>query len=326
MTKDKAMSQSKAIRSGISVVMKNPSAWLAEVIWHWAYDCTMLVLVVYSIYQFLDSLVVSDADVFALGTGFPPFVSSAMVHIFHGTGPKMVMLAAVVAIGMAIFWLCAATLGRAATLTALLPARVVTLGPIFRLNLFRVLLSVLAGFAVLGAALLAHSVSQQPDGMVPSTSPDRFQLVFLPLWIMMMMAWSSVSWYLVLAPLLAALRGTDALSSLLDAHQLVRGRGRQFAWVGFGFWVMRLVAGVAAFVVFFSIVLGTLQLAPIAFVVAVIFWAAAYSLVLQFLNLARLAAILRIMEWDGEITSQTSGHSAQQSWVATVPAAEPQRS
>lgn len=289
------MSKSHAVREGFAAIFRDPLVYLAELAWRWTYTIAAGLVVTYGLLLFLNSLPVSDRDLFGLSGIVPGLYGAALANIFKGSGPKMVRLAMMLSLSLGLLWFLAASLGRSATLTALLrkPAR---LRPIFRLHAMRLIIGSAAWIAYVGAFAVAASAARFENG--PGYHPGKFYLVFLLLSLVISSAWSSASWYLSLGPILSVRNSTGTLDSLYDAAALVRRQPRQFSWVGIFYGVLRAVIW---FVAFFSllIALASVAAAPPGVTTAVlILFLAAYSAVSSFLYLARMGSYLRILEWD----------------------------
>lgn len=291
------MSRSKAVRSGFSALFREPLVYAAELAWRWTYGIAATLLTLYGVLLFLSTLPVSDRDLFGLSGLVPGLYAEALASIFKGSGPKMLRLALMLALGLGTLWFVAASFGRAATLSSLTgkPAPVRT---ILRLHFLRLLVGLAAWIAYAGAFAVAASASRFENGQ--GYHVGQFYLMFLMGSLFISFAWNSASWYLALGPLFAIRNGTGTLDSLYDAAVLVRRHPRQFSWVGIVYGLMRTVAWFAAFFMFFTAISVAAQ-APEGTVTAVlILFFAVYSALTSLLYLARMSSYLRILDWDEE--------------------------
>jgi hypothetical protein len=291
------MSRSHAVREGFAAIFRDPLVYLAELAWRWTYTIAAALVVTYGVLLFLNSLPVSDRDLFGLSGIVPGLAGTALANIFKGSGPKMVRLAIMLSLSLGLMWFFAASLGRSATLTALLRKPAV-LRPIFRLHFLRLAVGSAAWIAYMGAIAVAASAARFENGQ--DYDPGKFYLVFLVFSLVISSAWSSASWYLSLGPMFSVRNSTGTLDSLYDAAALVRRQPRQFSWVGIFYGVLRAIIWLVAF---FSLLtaLAAVAAAPPGVTIAVlILFAAAYSAISNFLYLARMGSYLRIMEWDRE--------------------------
>src|SRR5437588_8118452 len=113
------MSRSHAIRSSVDTLLRQPLVIIAELAWQWALATAMLVLGTYSLLLFLHSTPVTNGDVFGLSGIVPSLFWQTIVHIFSGSGPKLLRIGVVLAGAFSFLWWLAASAGRAATLQAL---------------------------------------------------------------------------------------------------------------------------------------------------------------------------------------------------------------
>src|SRR5712692_3290797 len=70
--------------------------------------------------EYMGSLPVKPLDRLLLGTEQPVLVSRALQRIFHGSAFRFTEAGILLLVGLAIAWIALASLGRAATLSALL--------------------------------------------------------------------------------------------------------------------------------------------------------------------------------------------------------------
>ncbi len=313
------MSRSRAIRSGVSAVFKQPLIIVAELAWSWAFSLAVLLLGVYALLLFLHSLPVSGGDIFGLSGIVPSLFGQTLAHIFHGSGPTMARIVIVLAVGFAALWWMAASLGRAATLPALIARTdgegVVTSEPISKpalrlrtivgLHALRVVLGFAGALAYFGAVLLALSVSRVgAEVQVGEMQGDiaNFYLMLIPIALVIGLIWSTVSWYLRLAPVVAVSNDSDVVRSILDSAWLSRKFAAQFAWVGFVCGILRLMLYGAAFFVLLGSI-GLLAQLPGGIVVGTLaLLVLMYSFCSSLINMVKIAAYARIVgsEWEAE--------------------------
>src|SRR5205823_48640 len=92
---------------------------MAELAWRWALATSMLVLGTYSLLLFLHSTPVTNGDMFGLSGIVPSLFWQTIVHIFRGSGQKLLRIGVVLVAAFSILWWLAASMGRVATLQAL---------------------------------------------------------------------------------------------------------------------------------------------------------------------------------------------------------------
>src|SRR5271155_4597963 len=105
---------------GFRTMLSRPSFGLAEVAWRWSFGAAASLLLAFSFFEYLDTLPVSKSDLFLLRTSQPVLISRAVLHIFRGSAFRVLNATIVLALTLAAAWIVVASLGRAATLKALL--------------------------------------------------------------------------------------------------------------------------------------------------------------------------------------------------------------
>jgi hypothetical protein len=281
-----------------------PSFGLAEIAWRWSFGAAASLLLAFSFFEYLDTLPVSRGDLLLLRTTQPILISRAVSHIFRGTGFRAVVAAVVLVLTLGIAWVAIASLGRAATLKALVahfcPDNISTLGhqrksmrlrSLFTLNFFRLGATLAAAVGCLAAVLLGGAASRPTD-----PAPGTALLIFLTLAMLVWLAWSTLNWLLSLATIFVVADGQDSFGAIAAAVDLCRTRaGSVFAagtWFG--------LAHITAFVVATSLVAFPFAFAavlPAGVVLAGVLLATLlYSAIADFLYVGRLAAYVAIVE------------------------------
>src|SRR5271167_2380631 len=105
---------------GFRAVFRRPSFGLAEIAWRWSFGAAASLLLVFSFFEYLDTLPVSKADLLLLRTTQPILISRAVLHIFRGSGFRVVETAVVLVLTLGVAWVVVASLARAAIMKALL--------------------------------------------------------------------------------------------------------------------------------------------------------------------------------------------------------------
>ena len=292
------MTRSELVRTGFRLVRHRPAVMLAEIMWRWSFGVAAGALVTVAVLRFLASLTVTDGELFALRSGIPQLMADAILHIFQGSGERLLRLTLIVTPAVSALWILAASAGRAATLRALVqdaPAsftRRHDLRSLLAVNFFRVCVVLLALLAMVGSAILAGfaaNTTEEPSILL-------FNVVFLGLLFLVSLSWSTLNWYFSLAPIFVVRDNRHALGAVADAVHLVRRRGWDFTVVGTLYGLLKLFAmGVAT----------VLSLLPLAFIAK---WpwqittallgivTLAYFAVSDVLYIARLASYLTIAE------------------------------
>jgi hypothetical protein len=312
---------------GFRASFRRPSLTLAEIAWRWTVGAVGWALVFFWLIEFLDTLPVTKGDAALLSTRQPLLVGRAIEHILRGSLDRAVLAALFALIALSLLWIVMASVGRAATVHALLdyfrrdPAsRVSTATPdsierrplrsLVGLNFLRAALTLAAILAIVGASILASFVSSKAK-----PHPGLVFILFLALAGLISIAWPVLNWFLSLGSIFAVRDGRDTLDALSAAVTFFRERsGRVFA-VGTWTELAHLVAfSVAATAV--SVPLAFLQIAPWRLVIAGIFLITLlYFAVVDWLYMARLAGYVCIAEMPDALASS-----------APMPAPPPQTS
>src|ERR1700722_5067208 len=302
---------------GFRAASRRTSLTLAEIIWRWMVGATAVALFFFGLFEYLDTLPVTNGELLFLRTRHPYLVGEAIAHILRGSLNRAAMASLLAALMLAILWMVAGSVGRIATVRGLLEyfrrdvpgnlldgditsdgkrdlaSNVSTLSfvALLRLNFLRVVvaLAALVGFA--GASILSGFAS--PDA---NPRPGLAFSLFLPLAGLICYVWWALNWLLSLAGMFAVRNVEDAIAAIGSAVALTRERtGAVFAvstWTG----LAHLVALVGASTIV-SIPLGFVGLIPWRLVVAaMILVTLAYFALADWLYMARLAGYVCIAE------------------------------
>jgi hypothetical protein len=296
------MATSSASRAGFRAIRRQPAVLLAEIAWRWSWGVAALAVLAVSVRAYLQSITVTNADLMELKSRMPTLVADAIARMLAGSGATLARLAAVVVPAVAILWILAASLGRGATLQALFPqspkARLRTLLGVHFLRAAAALAGVIC---YMGAAMLASWAAGPPDDTNPQAIASNlvlFVFVFLVIVLLVVTAWSTVNWFLSLAPVFVVRDGRDTFGSLAEAEGLFRRHKREFTGVGFLFGLIKF---------FFIGAVTVLSLAALALLGQVPGWVVTAIIVVltllylaaaDFLYIARLAAYIDIAERD----------------------------
>ena len=289
-------------------MLERPSVGLAEIAWRWSFGAACATLLLLACVEYLNTLPVSPSDSLLLRTGQPRLISHAMARIFSGSGWRAMETSIALAVAFSIGWLGVASLGRGATLEALvahfherqgsrsaagdrekptLPNWRSLLG----LNFLRVagtLAAVVGGFA---AFLIGGAVAPLKNSV-----PAAAFLISLSVLALVWWAWSVLNWFLSVAAVFVVVEARDTFAAIAAAVDLVRHRFASVLAPGVWF----ALAHVTAFVTATSIValpLGLAEFVPRAAVlggvglVTLLYFAA-----VDFLYIGRLAAYVGIVE------------------------------
>jgi len=289
---------------GFRAIFRRPLFGLAEIAWRWSFGGAASLLLVFTFFEYLDTLPVSKSDLFLLRTRQPALISRAVLHIFRGSSFRVVETAIVLVLALGFAWVVTVSLGRAATLNALLAyfreSDVSTsdhkekswrLRSLFGLNLLRFATTLAAAVGCVAAILLGAAVSRPTD-----PAPGSALLIILTVTVLVWLAWSTLNWFLSLAAIFVVADGHDTFDAIAAAVELCQTRPGSVAAAGTWFGL----AHVTAFVIASSVVafpLGFAAVLPTGVVLGgVLLITMLYFAVTDFLYVSRLAAYVAIAE------------------------------
>jgi hypothetical protein len=280
------------------------------------FGATAVALFFFGLFEYLDTLPVTNGELLFLRTRQPFLVGQAIAHILRGSLNRAVFSLLLAALLLSILWIVAATLGRTATVRALLayfrdmaarlsldgsrdfgerdvassisPTNFVGLG---RLNFLRIALGIALVLGLFAADIIAGFVSTPKD-----PQPGLAFILFLPIAaVVFLVAWA-LNWLLSLSAVFAVRDGDSAIGSISSAVTLCRERpGAVFAvstWTG----LAHLIAFVGATTVI-SMAMGFAPVLPWRLVLLVILiLTVAYFAMADWLYMARLAGYVCILE------------------------------
>ena len=303
---------------GFRAAFRRPSLTMAEIAWRWTAGATTAAVMLFGVFEYLNTLPVTNGELLFLRTRHPYLVGEAIAHIFRGSLNRAV-LAGLLAVSMlAVLWIVAASVGRIATVRGLLDyfrrnvdgdlstsrvpndgerdlasnvSRSAPLAASLRLNFLRAGVAFAAVVGLVGAAILAGFAS--PD---TNPQPGLAFFLFLPLAALICWVWWALNWLLSLAGVFAVRDDEDAIGAISAAVDLCRERtGPVFAvstWTG----LAHLVAFVGASTVA-SAPLGLARVVPWRLVLlGVVLVTLAYFALADWLYMARLAGYVCVAE------------------------------
>jgi hypothetical protein len=300
---------------GFRAALRRPLFTFAEISWRWTIGATSWALVLYGFFEYLNTLPVSKRDAALLASRQPALVGRAIAHIFRGSMNRAVLAALCAALALSLFWMVAASIGRAATVRGLLDYFSEKFGSelpnsgfendaiaevndkkgyfpsLIGINFLRVVLVMAALLALLGAAILAGFASSKTN-----PQPGLVFVLFLPVAALICSIWSMLTWLLSLAGVFAIRDGQDAMGALFAAIDFCQDRtGSVFAvsaWTGMAHFVAFSIATAAV-----SLPLGLARVvSPRLVIVCVILVTLVYFAVVDWLYIARLAGYVCILE------------------------------
>jgi hypothetical protein len=298
------MSLSSPTLDGFRAAFRRPAITLAEVVWRWTVGAVASALFLFGLVEYLGTLSVNNVDAALLRTRQPLLVANAIRHILRGRLDRAVFTALAGALAVSVLWIIAGSIGRAATIRALLgsfrektvrnasaeiPNSSASFRSLIGLNFLRVAAALAAILAFLGAAILATFASSDAN-----PQPGLVFVIFMPLAAFICIVWQGLNWLLSLASIFALRDGADALAALSAAVTFLRERTGPVAAVSTWTGLAHLVAfSVAASSI--SVPLAFVQIAPARLIIAIaVLITLAYFAVVDWLYIARLAGYVCI--------------------------------
>ncbi len=290
------MPRPSPIAAGFRAAFRRPAVFVGEIAWRWAFGTAVWGLLILVFFAYLQSLTISDADWLLLRTKTPPLMAEAVRHILSGSGPRLLRAAAILVPALAAMWTVAASLGRWASLRALVKDPRGRFRTVLGLHFLRAAGGLAAWIGYLGALLVAGFAASRDL----EDRPGLFLLVFFAVAAVVGFCHGRIRWYLFLANILAVRDGHDAFSAVAAAFDIYRRRRSRF---------LALAAGMGAIRIALLIGVTLVSLVPIGlmagmdwrllFLLLVLF-TLAYFLLADFLFVARLGAYIEILRDDPE--------------------------
>jgi hypothetical protein len=282
---------------GFRTIFRRPAIPFAEIAWRWTFATAAWLLGTFFMLEYAGSLPVDALDRLLLGTQQPVLVSRAIQRIFHGSALRFTEAGIMLLAGLGIAWIVLASLGRAATLAALLEefgiasvAHRRTIRSLFALNFLRVAVFLAAKLAGIGAILLASWFWASTHVSVADASRVWFASVFL-VW----MIWTVLNWLLSTAAVFVATEQKGSLSAIASCLSFcMEHTGRVLAagvWFGlphFGAFIAAVMAGLTVLST-----VGAWRMGPALALEFLII--GGYCAVADFLYIGRLAAYVAIV-------------------------------
>lgn len=114
------MSRRSPTIEGFRAAFRQPSLSLAEIVWRWSVGATAAGLLLFGLFEYLNTLPVTNGELLFLRTRHPYLVAEAIAHILRGSLDRAVMALLLAGLLLIVLWMFAASLGRIATVRALL--------------------------------------------------------------------------------------------------------------------------------------------------------------------------------------------------------------
>ena len=292
-----------ATAEGFRLIFRRPAIPMAEIAWRWSFAAAFWFLAIMFVVEYSDSLSVNTVDRLLLGTRQPALILRALHRIFHGSALRFTTGGILVSISITIAWIILSSLGRAATLNAVMEQLGITSAPgrrrdtvssLLALNWLRAAAALAAIIAGCGTALVASGVWASTH--LSASGAARFWVALL---FLVWSAWGILNWVFSTSTLFVARDRLSAFGAVSASVGWYRDRLGSFIGAGTWFGLIHggafLTAWSAAFTVLsMAGILGRGPTLLLEFLIV-----AVYCAVADFLYIGRLTAYLSIIR-DGE--------------------------
>jgi hypothetical protein len=295
------MSKPSPTLEGFKAIFRWPSFGLAEIAWRWSLGFAGFALVSLFLFQYLDTLPVSDEDLWLLRSEQPAFIGRAIEDIFHGSAYRFWDSFLILTLSFALAWVVVGALGRAATLKAMLKylkqqndgfpleAKSWHLRSLLGIQGLRVAATLAALLGVVGALIAGRAVTSDQN-----PAPGSAVLIFLTVCIFVALAWVVLNWFLSVSSIFVVTDGCDMLGAIGSSAALCRDSLGSVLACSFWFGLAHFTAlFVASSLVAFPLALITILPGSVV-LGGVILIAMLYFAVADFLYIGRLAAYMWI--------------------------------
>jgi hypothetical protein len=289
---------------GFRTAFLRPQFALGEIVWRWSFGVALLATIAFCAWQYLDSLTVTNAEMFLLGTSQPALIGRALERIFHGSAPRLIAAMLVFTVCLAIAWILLSALSRRAIVSVVadyLRVRVgdpFTTAPVRASNISLMGLSALRVAVALAAIVgcVAAWIAAAKIGAQPSASPGSAFTVFTAIIVMVAAAWLFLNWFLSFASVFAASQGCGVFPAIVASAECCMERfGAVLApsiWFGLAHILLFWFGTGAAFLTF-----GLISVLPSALVMAFIaVITLVYFVAVDFLYVGRMSAYIFVIE------------------------------
>lgn len=314
------MARPHPVREGFGAVIRQPGLALAEIAWRWSFGAAAWVLVGLSLHQILLGVDVGDAELAIARRSSPFLIADAIAHILYEVLPRLVRISAVLIPALALLWIFAASLGRSATLNALLAERGQLrddhpgFSALLGIHLVRVAVTLAAVAGLFGAIIISSTITNpQPDTAIVAA------LLWLAIAVLVAFFWSILNWFLSLAPIFIVRDGRGTFASIADSLALYRDHRADYAGTTAWFCFLRSLALLGA--IGLSVMpLGITDSVRVVVLVVVIV-SLAYFAMVDSVYIARIAAFVALAD---ESSAEIVPSAAPQDVPPEPPVTDPQ--
>jgi hypothetical protein len=290
------MSGPSPSRAGFRAALCHPSVGFTEVSWRWSFGAAFWLLLLFSLVAYLQTLPVTSAQMFLIGSGQAFLALRTLQQILQGSAPRLARALFVLSLGSIAGWIAWAALGRAATMRSLVgrdrTEGKVRLSSLMGLNVLRALTLFLACWISVAVCLILSNANPSnpalPSAILLST------VSVAAIW----MGWSILNWMFSLAAIYAA-EGCKTFAAVEQAAALCWKRPGSVLVIGLWFGLARIGAACLA-ALLCLLLLGVIPFGSAAFLAAIGAASLGYFFLADFLYIGRLAAYLSLADLDSK--------------------------
>lgn len=277
------------MRDNMRRISREPALLVTEVTWRWLFGASSIVLLVYATLRLHAAIEVMPEEQALLTSLSPQGMAQALAEIGSRALPLLVRFGAIIVPSIAVLWILAATVGRAAVMTRLCrnsDVRWVSLTAVHILRVISIFGLVLAYFGAAFAASLA--LNPESPNLLLAT------VIFVLLFAAAMLVWGFLHWILSLASIYPVTEAKGTVASLRAAIGLIRTRRSELTSIASPNATARTLAAIV-FTILALLPLPLLTATPALFWTVEIFLTLVYCVVSDFLLLTRLAAYVELV-------------------------------
>jgi hypothetical protein len=211
---------------GFRAAFRRPSLTFAEVAWRWSTGAAAAALVTLAVFEYCDSLRVTDLEASLLATRQPLLALQVLLHIFRGTISRVLAASLIIGVAVSLAWIVVGSVGRAATVRALLDYfrstarfsssehqnQAAAFRPLMAINFWRLVAALAGLLGFVGVGTLFRLIPPQLNAHSALAYSVLVLLVSL-----ISIVWAQLNWTLSLACIFAVRDGEDALGAIFAA-------------------------------------------------------------------------------------------------------------
>jgi hypothetical protein len=192
---------SNALREGFMEVIRDPALLLIEIGWRWTFGAIAILVFTASAFFLLGSINFDPHRLESLTALNPWQLAHTLAGLLASVSVVLFRVAAVAGLLLAVCWTVLSAVGRYATLTRPALAPGASLRACLAISAARALVALAAILAWITAGLFAGMVGAVSTAKETFPIPLMSVAILLPALILIVGGWSTLNWYLSLAPL-----------------------------------------------------------------------------------------------------------------------------